>query len=156
MVRLTVVSMREDAVSAPRRGRMRERRGRGKRGPQAIPGPLTPDGVPLLRSARESFDELVLSAVERLRPRFGTELEGVELAVEDAPLLPESWTEDEVPLTSVVQAPGSARTRVVLFRLPITHRADSERGLESLVLTLVVEQLALVWRRDVGDVDPRA
>lgn len=159
LVRLTGVTTADDpvrlAVSPARLGRMRERRGRGKRGPQAVPGPLSPRGIPLGRSSRQQFDDLVLAALDRLRPRLGADLATVEFAVEDTPLLPDSWGEDEVPLTSVVQIPGTDRTRVVLFRLPVSHRAEGERMLENLVFTLVVEQLALVWGRDVDDIDPR-
>lgn len=141
----------------PRGGRMRERRGRGKRGPIVLAGPLTPGGVPMTKSPRDDFDALVLSVVDRLRPRLGAELDSVELGVEEAPLLPEGWEGSEVPLSSVVQAPDRGqRPRIVLFRLPIMARSTGPTSLTEVVHTLVVEQLADLWNRDVDDIDPRS
>lgn len=153
MTRADTVPSPEDL---PRGGRMRERRGRGKRGPLVLAGPLTPSGVPMTKSPRDDFDALVLSVVDRLRPRLRTELDSVEFGVEEAPLLPDAWDGSEVPLTSIVQAPGDRgqRSRIVLFRLPIVARSSGPVSLTEVVHTIVVEQLADLWNRDVDDIDP--
>jgi predicted Zn-dependent protease with MMP-like domain len=57
----------------------RDRHGRGLR------GVLAPAGLPLYRSRAERFDELVLSAVARLEPRWEAQIAGVEFAVEEIP-----------------------------------------------------------------------
>ncbi|MGH3423972.1 MAG: metallopeptidase family protein [Nocardioidaceae bacterium] len=142
-------------AGSARRGRMRTRRGRGKRGPLALPGPLAPGGVPVVRSPREEFDATVLASIERLRPRFADELDRVEFGVEDVPLLPQAWSGAEVPLASVVRPESSTAPRVVLFRLPVSQRARGRDELEDLVLTLVIEQLAVLWDRDADEIDPR-
>lgn len=107
------------------------------------------------RSPREVFDATVLSAIERLRARFAAELDLVEFGVEDVPLLPDGWQGDRVPLASVVHPEGSEPPRIVLFRLPVTGRCGDRHELEGLVFTLVVQQLAVLWDRDVEDIDPR-
>src|SRR3954467_9281587 len=123
-------------VSGPRPGRMRDRRGRGPRGPMALPGPLSPRSVPAHRSARASFDLLVGDVLAELDHHFAAEADDVHLVVEEAPMLPPEWT-DEVALS--VLAPGADATRVVLFRLPISQRCRTERDLEELVWTVVLD-----------------
>ena len=59
------------------------RRGRGRRGPAVLPGPLTLHGVPRTRSDRERFDLLVLDAVSAMLEQWPEELREVEFAVED-------------------------------------------------------------------------
>ena len=79
----------------------------------------------------------------------------VEYAVEDTPLVPDDWGDEAVPLSSLVRGTGSEPSRLVLFRRPIEHRADSREELEALVLTVVVEQVAELLGIDAEDVDPR-
>ena len=137
-------------VSGPRTGRMRDRRGTGRRGPMAMPGPLSPRSVPAHRSSRESFDLLVASVLGALDHHFAAEPDHVDIVVEEAPLLPPEWT-DEVPLSIVV----SNAKRIVLFRLPMTHRCNSRTELEDLVWAVVLERLAEVWHMSPDDLDPR-
>ncbi|MGH1563409.1 metallopeptidase family protein [Mumia sp. DW29H23] len=136
-----------------RGGSRRDRRGRGFRGPVAIPGPLSPRGVPGGWDRRAQFDTAVLGAVARLRPRHAAALEQLDVAVEDVPVLPRRWR-DEVPLGTVV--PDRERPRVVLFRQPVQHRATSRADLDDLVLSVLVDQLAALWRCDPEELDPRA
>ncbi|MBC7596278.1 MAG: metallopeptidase family protein [Kineosporiaceae bacterium] len=139
-------------VSGPRPGRMRDRRGRGKRGPLSLPGPLSPSSIPAHRPPREEFDLLVGDVLTSLRSHFDIETEAVEFAVEEAPLLPEDWVE-EVPLSTLVT--GSAITRVVLFRLPMTHRCATELELLDLLWTTVLDRLGEIWHMSPDDLDPR-
>ena len=50
---------------------------------------------------------------------------------------------------------GATPTRLVLFRRPIEHRAESRADLEALLLTIVVEQVAELLGLDPERVDPR-
>ena len=49
---------------------------------------------------------------------------------------------------------GGAPPRLVLFRRPLEHRAETLADLEALVLTVVVEQLAEVLGVPPEDVHP--
>ena len=139
-------------VSGPRPGRMRDRRGRGKRGPLSLPGPLSPTSIPVHRPPREEFDLIVSDVLTSLRPHFDIETETVEVAVEEAPLLPDDWS-DDVPLSTVVRGPDM--TRVVLFRLPMTHRSTSDLDLLDLIWTTVLDRLGEIWQISPDDLDPR-
>ena len=136
---------------APRR-RTRDRRGRGMRGPGVVP---VHPGTPALRTARQRFDQLVLDVVTPLDEKWQRHLGIVEYAVEDAPMLPDDWGDDTVPLSSLVRGKGTEPTRLVLFRRPIEHRAGSREELEAMVHTVVVEQIAELLNLTPGDVDER-
>jgi len=135
-----------------RRRNRRDRRGRGRRGPAVLP--LEP-GVPAVRTRGERFDSLVLGIVTDLDERWSDRLGLLEYAVEDAPQIPDDWHPDTVPLSSLVRGTKGAPTRLVLFRRPIEHRAESRSDLEALVLTVVVEQVAELLGIDAALVDPR-
>ena len=135
--------------------RSRDRRGRGRRGPAVLPGPLTPRGVPRTRSDRERFDLLVLDAVSALLEQWPEELREVEFAVEDTPVVPPDWTAPTVPLASLVRREGSRSPRVVVFRRPLELRAEGLGDLAALVHAVVVEQVAELLGRAPEEVDPR-
>jgi predicted Zn-dependent protease with MMP-like domain len=120
-----------------------------------LPGPLTPHGVPGVRSDRERFDLLVLDAVSALLERLPDELGDVEFAVEDTPVVPEDWTAPTVPLASLVQREGRRAPRVVVFRRPLELRAESTADLAALVHAVVVEQVAELLGREPEEIDPR-
>ncbi len=122
------------------------------RGPSVLP---RRPGQPELRGRRERFDQLVLAVVTEIDTRWQDRLGLVEYAVEDAPLIPDDWSTSTVPLSSLVRGTGSKPTRLVLFRRPIEHRAESRDDLEALVLTVVVEQIAELLGIDAEQVDPR-
>jgi predicted Zn-dependent protease with MMP-like domain len=122
------------------------------RGPGVIP--LEP-GVPAMKTGGERFDSLVLDLVADLDERWSDQLGLLEYAVEDAPLIPDDWHPDTVPLSSLVRGTKGAPTRLVLFRRPIEHRAETRSDLEALVLTVVVEQVAELLGIDAALVDPR-
>jgi hypothetical protein len=111
--------------------------------------------VPELRTARERFDDLVLGIVSDLDVRWSDRLGLLEYAVEDAPQIPDDWDADTVPLSSLVRGAKGAPTRLVVFRRPIEHRAESRSDLEALVLTVVVEQVAELLGVEAELVDPR-
>lgn len=139
-------------VSGPRPGRMRDRRGRGARGPMALPGPLSPRSVPSHRTPREQFDYLVEGVLVALEKHFAAEPDPVDVVVEEAPLLPPEWS-DEVPTSAaVVSEVGS---RIVLYRLPISQRSPDAVHLEAAVWQVLLDRLAEVWQLSPDDLDPR-
>ena len=122
------------------------------RGPAVLP---ERPGVPAGRTARERFDDLVLSVVADVESRWSDRLGLVEYAVEDIPTLPDDWQADRVPLSSLIRGSGSRPTRLVLFRRPIEHRCETRGDLEAMVLTVLVEQVAELLGLPPEDVDPR-
>ncbi len=140
------------AVNGPRPGRMRSRRGRGLRGPVALPGPLSVSSVPVHRTPREHFDLLVAGVLAALDKHFEAEPDQVDVVVEDVPLLAADWDEP-IPQGAVVGSEGSRR--LVLYRLPITQRCTSPEQLEELLWTVVLRHLAEIWRVHPDDIDPR-
>jgi hypothetical protein len=95
----------------------------------------------------------VLDVVESVEQRWPRELAHVELAVEEAPVLPPDWAGDTVPLASVVVRGGVVR--LVVFRRPIELRAAAGSDLAALVLTVVVEQISELLGRPPHEIDPR-
>ncbi len=122
------------------------------RGPAVLP--LRP-GSPALRTARQRFDAVVLDVVAELEERWHDRLGLVEYAVEDTPQLPDDWGTRTVPLSSLVRGTGARPTRLVIFRRPIEHRAESPTDLEVMVHTVLVEQAAELLGLTPEQVDPR-
>jgi|SRR5664279_2639503 len=139
-------------ITGPRTGRMRDRRGRGRRGPSALPGPLSPRGIASQRTPREHFDAVVRSILTALEPAFGAEPDPIEVIVEEAPRLPPEWS-DVVPASVVTEHGGT--TRVVVFRLPIVQRCRTQHDLEDMTWAVILGQLGSVWQVDPDDLDPR-
>ena len=118
-------------------------------------GPDAPGGrVPAHLSARELFDQVAVDVMSDVESRWTEELANVELAVEDIPLLPQTWVAPRVPLASLVPGTQLVPPRLVLFRRPIEHRAETRADLEALLLTVVVEQLADYLGVPAEDVHP--
>ncbi len=131
---------------------LRDRRGRGMRGPAVMP---RVPGRPELRTRRERFDDLVLSIVTEIDERWQERLGLVEYAVEDTPQIPDDWTTETVPLSSLIRGSGTTPTRLVVFRRPIEHRCESRTDLEAMLLTVIVEQVAELLGITPEMVDPR-
>jgi len=122
------------------------------RGPAVLP---RVPGRPELRTRRERFDDLVLSIVTEIDERWQERLGLVEYAVEDTPQIPDDWSDDTVPLSSLIRGTGSRPTRLVVFRRPIEHRCENRTDLEAMLLTVIVEQVAELLGIDPEMVDPR-
>lgn len=132
------------------RRRRRDRRGRG------IRGPLLPASLPAYRSRAARFDDHVLDAVDVLEQRWGSELDGVEFAVEDVPPSdPAPWEHGEVPLGRFFPAQGELPPRVVVYRRPVETRAAEPREVAALTHDVVVEQVAHLLGLNPEQVDPR-
>ncbi len=122
------------------------------RGPGVLPAR---PGTPALRTARQRFDQLVLDVVAPLDEKWQRHLGLVEYAVEDAPMLPDDWGDETVPLSSLVRGKGTDPTRLVVFRRPIEHRATTHDELRAMVHLVVVEQLAELLNLTPADIDER-
>lgn len=142
----------EGVVSGPRPGRMRDRRGRGARGPVALPGPLSPDSVPAHMTPRQEFDALVDRILSALSKHFDAEPDLVEIVVEEAPLLPTGW-DAPVPTSAMLRTADSAR--VILYRLPLTKRCANPAEVEKETWQALLDRLAEVWELSPDDIDPR-
>jgi len=142
---------------ADRRGRARDRRGRG------IRGVLAPRDVPLSRTRAEIFDDLVMDAVDELESHWAAELTGVEFAVEDVPpgtpideLDTEVIVDRGIPLGRLFRGglPGISGPVIVVYRRPIEARARERDERGDLVFMVVAELVAEFLGRDVDDIDP--
>jgi len=124
------------------------------RGPAFGDSPLAPGGVPARRTPAEQFDHVAWRVMRAVVAPWAGRLGDVELAVEEVPVLPAQWASSSVPLSSYVEASGSSRPRLVLFRRPLEHRAENLVELETVLLTVIVEQLAEVLGIPPEDVLP--
>jgi predicted Zn-dependent protease with MMP-like domain len=112
--------------------------------------------VPLARTRAESFDDLVLDAVEHLEDDWGRELAAVEFAVEDVPpagALPSDGV-GRIPLARLLPATARTPPRIVVYRRPLEARAADRDDLADLVHDIVVEQVAELLGMDPAAVDP--
>lgn len=125
------------------------------RGPLVLPGPHSPGGVPLSVSPVVEFDDVVAEMVTRLEVRWGEDLRDVVFGVEEAPWVDDDWHPGAVPLATHVAANGKDPSRVVIYRLPVQRRAAGRHHLRSLVLDVMVEQVAELLGRDRDEIDPR-
>lgn len=137
-----------------RPGRRRDRRGRGLRGPWVLPGPHSPQGVPMSVPRSDEFDAVVTEMVSRLERRWPDELRQVEFGVEETPWL-DDWHPDRVPLATLARGRGKTPTRIVVYRWPVRRRARGLQQQRRLVLDALVEQVAELLGRTPDEIDPR-
>jgi hypothetical protein len=129
-------------------GRRRDRRGRGPR------GPLLPPGLPGALTRSDRFDEHTRAALHRLQHRWERRLARLQVAVEPVPPSGGPSWETGVPLARSFPAADGLPDRIVLYRRPIEARAVDSRDLGLLILDVLVEQLAHLWRMAPEEVDP--
>jgi predicted Zn-dependent protease with MMP-like domain len=123
-----------------------------------VRGLLFPATLPAARSRSERFDAIVLDALEPIDERWHSELERLDVAVDEVPEITDSdpatvtWGSDvvedgKVPLARLIPA-GVDRTglptraRIVLYRRPLENRAQVGGDLSDLVHEVLVEQVA--------------
>jgi len=123
--------------------RHRDRRGRGLR------GSLLPGDLPGARSRSEQFDELVLDAVNRVSRLWGSQLQAVDVVVEDVP----PAEADGVPLSLAEPASLDEPARIVVYRRPVESRAKGPAR-EDLVHEVVVQAVAELLGLPLDVVDP--
>lgn len=106
-----------------------------------------------MRSSRDTFDELVLDALERVEGRLGRSLDPLEIAVEDIPPSdPAAW-EQAVPLGRLFPAQARTAPRLVVYRRPVISRVGHEDELRALVEAVVIEQVASLLGLDPDDLE---
>jgi predicted Zn-dependent protease with MMP-like domain len=114
--------------------------------------------VPLSRTRAETFDDLVLDAVEEVEhavrddARLADQVAAVELGVEEVPpedALVRAESGDLLPLARTEPGARDRPARLVVYRRPLELRSPDahERGL--LVHEVVVDQLAELLGVDV-------
>lgn len=135
----------------PTRIQVRDRRGRGVR------GPLLPPSLPRYISRSEDFDRAVVSTYAPINRRFAAELSHLDIAVDTIPrmrlrsdltVLPDDIASDgPVPLGRVISAGVDrhgrpTRPRIVLFRKPIESRCETPKERRDLLHTVLVALVA--------------
>jgi predicted Zn-dependent protease with MMP-like domain len=145
---------RRPAPASGRPPRRRDRHGRGLR------GALAPADVPLHRTRAQTFDDLVLDAVEEIETQWAAELAAVEFAVEDVPGpgadLPfdnDAVLDRGVPLGRLFREglPEIPRPVIVVYRRPIEARTPDPEDRSDLVFMVVVDLAAEYLGKDADE-----
>lgn len=136
------------AMAQQQGARGRDRHGRG------IRGPLAPPTSPATRTRGERFGDLVLDAVDRLRPRWSPYLDAVDVEVVDVPSPQDVEALGGVPLAGHREAAGARPASLVVYRRPVELRAKEPAARRDLVRDLVAEELADLIGIDPADLDP--
>ncbi|MDQ4105546.1 MAG: metallopeptidase family protein, partial [Actinomycetota bacterium] len=134
-----------------------------------IRGSLFPATLPAARSPSERFDAIVLDALEPIDSRWHTELDKLDVAVDEVPEVTDcdpatvTWGSDvvedgKIPLARLVPAgvDGAGlptRARIVLYRRPLETRAQNGGDLSDLIHEVLVEQVASYLGRDPNSID---
>jgi predicted Zn-dependent protease with MMP-like domain len=128
-----------------------------------------PAALPMARTRAQSFDDLVLEAVEAIEravednERLGSaRLRGVEFAVEDVPGDFNTYDTDvvedhDVPLARLIPGqPGTSgpSPRIVVYRRPLELRAHGPEELGQLLRSVVVEQVANLLGVQPEEIEP--
>ena len=121
-------------------------------------GPLARPPVPLAATRRESFEDLVLDAAEKIDAHLARtadrSLDDVGFAIEDVPVFAAGEEPDVVPLGHVVEAEGEDPPTIVIHRRTIELRSEDGEDRAELVHDAVVEQVAALLGLDPDDLDP--
>ncbi len=124
--------------------------------------------VPAALTRAERFDDLVLDAVDELDQRWTEQLDHVEFAVEDVPVVPagedaslvaDATAGGNVPLGRVLAAGigldgRRVPARLVVYRRPLEVRAADREELAYLTHDVVVDLVARLLDVDTDEVDP--
>lgn len=153
-------------ATRPARSPLRKRRDRRGRG---VRGLLFPTTLPAARSRSERFDAIVLVALEPIEERWHTELERLDVAVEEVPEITDcdpatvTWGSDvvedgKIPLARLIPAGVDhaglpTRARIVLYRRPLETRAQDGGDLSDLVHEVLIEQVANYLGLDPDAID---
>ena len=134
----------------------RDRHNRGLRGRLAWPNPYTGAPVPIRsrQTKAEFFTLCVHDALAQISEHCPRALAGMDVGIEDVPVVGLGWTQERVPLAAAVSATPDVNGQVVLFRRPLERRARTRQGLRILVFRTIVEQLSEATGIPVDDIDP--
>ncbi|WP_231367350.1 metallopeptidase family protein [Schaalia sp. ZJ405] len=118
---------------------LRDRHGRGARGPRLFPG------LPAWRTRRQSFDALVASIIADFTRRWPA-VASVEFATEEVPPSdPAPWDSRSVVLAQVfpMDRRRGLKDRIVIYRLPIMLRCTTQ-DVAQLTRAVIADRLARV------------
>ena len=135
----------------------RDRHNRGLRGRLAWPNPHTGAPVPIRsrQTKAEFFTLCVHDALAQISEHCPRALAGMDVGIEDVPVVGLGWTQERVPLAAAVSATPDVNGQVVLFRRPLERRARTRQGLRILVFRTIVEQLSEATAIPVDEIDPQ-
>ncbi|TBT86559.1 metallopeptidase family protein [Propioniciclava sinopodophylli] len=135
----------------------RDRHNRGLRGRLAWPNPYTGAPVPLRsrQTKAEFFTMCVHDALTQIQEHCPRALAGIDVGIEDVPVVGLGWTRERVPLAAAVSATPEVNGQVVVFRRPLERRARTRQGLRILVFRTIVEQLSEATAIPVDEIDPQ-
>ena len=121
-------------------------------------GPLAPPPVPIAATRRESFEDLVLDAAEKIDSHLMREhdvsLAEVEFTVEDIPVFAVGDEPAVVPFGRATAGTADRRPSIVIYRRTIELRSEAGEERAELVHDAVVEQVADLLDIDPDEVDP--
>ncbi len=105
-------------------------------------------------SRADRFDEAVLDALEFLERRWGSELAGVNVLVEEVPPSPPESSAGQVRLGRVEPAQRRRPARLVIYRRPVEARARDPRDLDELVQLVLTDLVADLLGLTPEQIDP--
>ena len=129
----------------------RTRRDRHERG---MRGPLAPSGLPTQPSRADIFDDMVLSAVERLEQWLPEEIDSIEFQVADVPPPEDLLTAWETRCVPLAGSRAGEVPHIVFYRRPIELRTETDEEIVVLVHQVLAEQVAEVLGVFPEDIDP--
>ncbi|MFM9376732.1 metallopeptidase family protein [Gordonia sp. VNK21] len=143
--------------------RVRDRRGRGLR------GPLFPPGIPARRTPSDVFDRTAVDAFAAIDALWHDQLTDLDLSVDEVPRIlphdlesiqwPEEVTADgPVPLARLIDAGIDAagrptRAQIILFRRPLELRAHDAEELPEILREVLIQQVAVYLGLDEETVE---
>lgn len=99
--------------------------------------------VPLQRPNRtEFFTECVSDAIAEIERVNLAAFSGIDVGIEDVPLLTTKWSGDRVPMSAGLEGRRGEPAKLVVYQRPLEHRARSRADLRELVHRTIVEQLS--------------
>lgn len=110
----------------------------------------------MFRSRSQTFDDLVLDAVERLERVWARELANVEFLVEDVPPVPPGAAAQDGVSFSRLESDSSGKARIIVYRRPVEVRTKVPDEMALLVYDTVVEEVANLLGLEPESVDPES
>jgi len=110
--------------------------------------------MPISASRSQLFDELVVTAIERIERAF-PELGEVEVLIEEVP--PHELRDgspDPIPLGRVTQSVGARPAQLIVHRRPIEIRTAPGSQRNDLVNDTVTELVAALYGLSPSQIDP--
>lgn len=136
--------------------RRRDRHGRGLRGPLSSANTLSGSPMPIRTPPRGAalFAQCLKASVAKGVATCPRAFVGVDIGFEEIPNNLNTWWADQVPLAAATSAEPGQNARVVLFRRPLEHRANTPAELRQLVHRTLAEQLSALTGIGLDELAP--